>query len=514
MATTLPLRGLMLDAARLVESIEYDRRFIDFCAEWDVNAIVFRLTDDQGCAMRFRSHPELRMHANALDPEQVRELAEYGQQRGVELIPEIESFGHTRYITDVPEHADLSDKVLPTDWREGIIPLHPKTLGIFKDLYEEAAPLFPGRFLHAGCDEVSWGKSPFSRTLLETKSEAEVWGGHLNALYAIAEGLGKQMIVWGDMVLRKTPQILDHLDRRIIIHDWDYWTTETSVLHKWASHAVSKGFRVIGGPALIYANWGPRAGAGQPRNIDAYVEAYRALPADAAVGVLLTNWIPSRYLQNAIWDGLAYAAVAMKDGAASAQREAWPRFVERHFGCPWNSAWEEAFQLLYAVAPARGNCGPEIPRLFAPWSDDAQLRKVLEAGDAPSVPIDQLQKALEACALEVVKNQQDFEALVLTADYLAQLRRRDDRAREAARADDFSSTARILRTLAQEDRTLCDRLVADWNNTGRPLASLGKGPHVSGLVAEDRLAGCFVEASDYSTELAANPARFRELAQA
>ncbi len=76
-----PLRGLMLDAARLVESQEYYRRFLDFCAEWSVNAVIFRLTDDQGCALRFRSHPELVTHPNALTPEEAQALASYAAAR-------------------------------------------------------------------------------------------------------------------------------------------------------------------------------------------------------------------------------------------------------------------------------------------------------------------------------------------------------------------------------------------------------------------------------------------------
>jgi len=65
-------------------------------ADWGSNALVFRLTDDQGAAIRFESHPEFFTHKNALTAAQVRELVAYGQQRGVELIPEIESFGLRR----------------------------------------------------------------------------------------------------------------------------------------------------------------------------------------------------------------------------------------------------------------------------------------------------------------------------------------------------------------------------------------------------------------------------------
>jgi len=168
MTATLSLRGLMLDAARLVESLDYYRRFLDFCAGWRINAVIFRLTDDQGCAMRFRSHPELITHPNALTPANVGELARYAAERGVELIPEVQSFGHSHYITQTPEHADLDDQ--GTDgpsWANGLIPLHPKTLRILGDLYTEAAALTTdwqaGRAgdPRAGLDQAAvWGFGP------------------------------------------------------------------------------------------------------------------------------------------------------------------------------------------------------------------------------------------------------------------------------------------------------------------------------------------------------------------
>src|ERR1700756_5157088 len=47
------LRGLMVDAGRVPESLAYYRRVIDFCSDWEFNALQLRLADDQGCALRF-----------------------------------------------------------------------------------------------------------------------------------------------------------------------------------------------------------------------------------------------------------------------------------------------------------------------------------------------------------------------------------------------------------------------------------------------------------------------------
>jgi len=60
------LRGLMIDAARLPSNLEHYRRVIDFAREWSMNAVLFRVTDDQGCAMRFERHPELVTHEHAI----------------------------------------------------------------------------------------------------------------------------------------------------------------------------------------------------------------------------------------------------------------------------------------------------------------------------------------------------------------------------------------------------------------------------------------------------------------
>ena len=65
----LPLRGFVVDAARLPETMDYYRRLVRFCADWGMNVLLFRVADDQGTAVRFSSHPELIYHKNAFTPD-------------------------------------------------------------------------------------------------------------------------------------------------------------------------------------------------------------------------------------------------------------------------------------------------------------------------------------------------------------------------------------------------------------------------------------------------------------
>ena len=235
--------------------------------------------------------------------------------------------------------------------------MHPETLRIFNELYHEVAAIFPSTYLHGGCDEVNWGGSELSRQALRTKSRAEIWIEYLNSLNQIAAGLGRQFIVWGDVVLHKQPEILTKLNKKIIIMDWNYHEQDSAKIHEAFLKVSANGNRGIGAPALINYKWGPRAGTEQLRNIDAFADAYFEETDDNSLGVILTNWVPSRYLQNSIWDGFAYAAVAFKDGAATARASAFRRFVERHYRAGWNEEWSEALQIICDAAPPRFRAG-------------------------------------------------------------------------------------------------------------------------------------------------------------
>jgi hypothetical protein len=498
--SALPLRGLMLDAARWVESPDYYRRFLDFCAEWRINAVIFRLTDDQGCAVRFRSHPELVTHANALTPKAVAGLARYAAKRGVELIPEIESLGHARYITQTAQHADLNDHDPDgTAGYNAVIPLHPKTLRLLGDLYAETVELFPSRYLHAGCDEVNWGGSAFSRDLLATRSRAAVWSEYLNTLRARIEELGRQMIIWDDMVLQHDPGILDRLDRRIILHDWEYAGTDPAPVAARLALARDKGFRMIGGPALHWCKWGPRVGTAQLGNIDAYADVYRAAGDGASLGVIVTNWCPSRYVRDSIWDGLAYAAVAMNEGGAPARTIAFPRFVERHYGAAWDDAWAEVFTAVYDGAPTRH--GREPAPLVIPWANEDELQRAVGAAPMPSLPFERTLGRLDELQGRVRRHSADFAAFRLSIAYLAHLYWRHATVRGRAGGE----LATRLAEVARRDAAMADALAGDWRagRAGDPEIVFD-GIAGWGLGAQDRLHSRFMTAARFSRQ--ASPA--------
>lgn len=522
-----PIRGLMLDAARQVESLAYYERFFAFCQQWNVNAVLFRLCDDRGSALRFASHPELLTHPHALDSEQMRRLVHAAKQHGVTLIPEIESFGHSKYITASPAHRDLLDVPAPApgiapgpapgpgpDSSEfsGLCPVDPRTVALLSDLYREAAELFDSPYLHAGCDEVNWGGSQRSREALRTRKRHEIWAEFLNALHAQIAATGREMIVWADHVLRSEPRIMPLLDRRIILADWDYWTADTAKLAEYAQRAVDAGFRVIGVPAMGWCVWGPRFGDRQLDNVDAFIDAYRQGDDARRLGVIVSNWVPQRYLPLSIWDSLAYAGQRMQQGTGEPRQAVFARFVQQHFGAAWDSDWELTFHSLYLLPHVCIRCAPK--ELFdqampAMWRDAQSLEHVLRQQRIDVPPYATLGKQLTQCRSKVRCNLADFDALRLSVRYLDHLFWRAA-AVQSLLPDgdeiDAAGAGEMIAQIAQRDRELCDALIDDWNQA-RPADDWRLAMQPDAPNAADHLLANVAAAAEFSHELAQEPSR-------
>lgn len=511
-----PILGLMVDAGRLPEKLEYYRRMIEFCAEWGCNTLQFRIADNQGSALRFASVPGLITHKNAFTPKQLGDLAEYGQRHGVDLLPTIESFGHTGYITRSPVYAHLLDRE-PNGSSNftGLCPVNPETLELVAKLYREVASIFPSAYLHGGCDEVNWGGSALSRKALETKSRAQIWAEYLNSLNSVAVALHKEFIVWGDYVLHKQPQILGMLDKDIIVMDWNYAENDAVPLRRTLDRVAAHGARAIGAPGLSCYRWGPRVGIEQLRNVDAYANAYLESHHDASLGVVVTNWIPSRYVQNSIWDSLAYAAIVLSEGTATAQTSGFHRFVEKHYQSPWNEQWREVFESLYSTAPywpGSSTASWEGFTLPIPWSSDAQLTALLAHGASPRNPFTRIASLLVLLEPTVLANLSDFQSFALCIQYLERMFWRQSVVVEqiSQRPLNRSKATLLIQAIAARDQSLAEALTQAWD-AGRFADSAAAWQPVFDLQPKDQMLFQWKEAARYSASLAQHPERFIQL---
>lgn len=473
--------GLMIDAARQPESLDTCKKIIDFAADWQYNTILFRVSDDQGIAIKLESVPELIKTPDAFETDEIVTLVNYAESRGIMIIPEVESFGHTRYISDVPEFEHMRDVSEISGATSGLCPLADGILSLIEKIYIEVSNLFKAPYIHGGCDEVNWGGSQLSKQALESSTKEEIWSGYVNSLNLIAKKLNLQFMIWADHVLRKTPKTLGMIDRDIILLDWEYNVNKPEEIKPYIDRALEHGFKIIGAPAMFWGKWLLHIGAGQLRNITAWCEIFGNNDNDNALGVIITNWCPWRYLSNSYFDSAAYASVAFNKGYQKAADSAFRLFVEKHYSSAWNSDWKSLFELAgkFMLPRWKSSHPLEYPFIQTPWKNEETLLEALALPDTsnPEKELAYLLQLFEECSKNIRKNHSDFAAFQISFKYYKNIYSRIVLLQQIT--DD--NIADIIQKISEKDQQILNDIEIIWNRTRNPESKMKHqyAPHTS-----------------------------------
>ncbi len=187
----LPWRGIMLDSARHMQSIEFIQRLIDSMSLEKLNVLHWHLTDDQGWRLEIKRYPkltevggwrelasvsnvptreELRSHryGGYYTQEEVRKLVAYAAARNVMIVPEIEMPGHaSAALAAYPEFGSSNTPLKAPVDGYGIFPnlynTNEATFTFLENVLSEVMDLFPSPYIHIGGDEAfkeQWKSSP------------------------------------------------------------------------------------------------------------------------------------------------------------------------------------------------------------------------------------------------------------------------------------------------------------------------------------------------------------------
>ncbi len=308
----LHLLGYQNDAD--LESIE--AQLPDLAAR-GVNVLVLEV--DYG--FEFRSHPELRIADKVITRSGARRFVAACRKRGIEVIPQFQSFGHQSWakdtwplLTKYPE-LDLTPGAFPQN--EGLYcrewdPMNPRVYEIVYALVDEIVDAFDAEALHVGMDEVfliGHDASPSTRG----KDPAEVFAKAVNDMYRhVVRKRRLQMIVWGDRLIdaerydygewesskNNTWPAIYMIPKDIIIADWHYEKRDS---YPSLSVFLDKGFRVLP------TSW---------KDVEAsqkLIEYGQGLKHPGILGHLFTSW--SRVEKPADWPPLAANAGRVKPPA-------------------------------------------------------------------------------------------------------------------------------------------------------------------------------------------------------
>ena len=457
--------GVMLDSARLTETHSFYFDLVPYLAKWGYNTIWWHFTDDQGCSLKFDTRPELASQG-AFSKQEMKEFISCAHDHGIEVIPELESFGHMGYITRHEEYSHLSDAVEGKHFG-AICPSNPGTLEILEDLIGEVAELFTSECIHAGFDEVNFGSCPRCQERLREEKHWEIFARHVEKVQDIMARNGKKMMMWGDHLVSEA-ELADRIPKDIVICDWQYFDVEASSV----TGLLEKGFDVICCPALtnFFKVIHPRESNLQ--NIDAFSRVARSMQSESVVGMMNTVWCPYRFLQGAVVHGIALgASIFLND---SVERNSFAqKFAADYFGVSDAQAIGHAIGTLYTVVPDL-----LLVKSLAPLNRnefDTLGNMELKECERMGREAKKILTTLQANRPHVSRNINHYDDLIVTTEIIAGLALNGEDIRqlfEITTMDDLvAGTCRdpqareLTGSLADRTRSLHARALECWNRT-------------------------------------------------
>jgi len=226
-APELPWRGIMLDSARHMQSVEFIRQLIDWMALHKLNILHWHLTDDQGWRLEIKQYPKLTeigawrklpsitgtttRYGGYYTQEQVRGLVAYAAQRNITIVPEIEMPGHASAALAAYPQFGSSDVHLATPASEyGIFPtlynVNEETLTFLENILTEVMQLFPGTYIHVGGDEAKkdqWKASPQIQAQMKAlgiKDEDQLQSYFIKRIDAFLTAHGRRTLGWDEIL--------------------------------------------------------------------------------------------------------------------------------------------------------------------------------------------------------------------------------------------------------------------------------------------------------------------------
>jgi len=337
--------GYMLDSARCLERRSYYRRMIEFAAARGVNTILWHFTDDQGCAMEFDSIPGLAS-PHAYSKREMRSLIRFARKRGVILIPELESLGHSRFITRLSKYKHLRES---NTWMTSLCPVHPETRSIIRELLRETMEVFESPWVHAGLDEVDFGHHPNTRKALLQQSKTEIFTDYISFVHKVIGEGGCRMMMWGDHLL-SDPEMVADIPRDVIICDWHY---EPVVPEDSVQFFLEEGFDVLFCPALISDKQRLAPGRAALDNILSFARHRELADRGTVLGIVTTVWTPVRYMHDSLWAGLAAATDIMRGSGHFNLALSLREFTQDFYGFEASDEWTRACVEVFDRVPSR-----------------------------------------------------------------------------------------------------------------------------------------------------------------
>jgi len=291
--------GYQLDISRCkVPTMETLYRMADVLASLGYNQ--FQLYTEHTFA--YSKHRVVWEEASPMTPDEVRALDAYCAARGVELVPNQNSFGHLEHWLKHPEYNDLAEApfggTTHREWGNDyalrqpmcLNPTDPRSLTFLAGLYDELFPCFRSKYVNVGGDETVELLDDHVPALGRSAAEIASKGAHrvyvdfLNKIHGLCVERGHTMMFWADIILQH-PELLPALPDDVVCLNWGYEADHPFEAQTAAMEKSKRAFVVCPGTSA----WGSLSGrtANMMANVD---NAVAAAGRHGAKGAILADW--------------------------------------------------------------------------------------------------------------------------------------------------------------------------------------------------------------------------------
>ena len=339
-------RGYMLDISRnKIPTMDTLKKMVRSLAALRYNSLQLYMEH----TFAFAAHERVWAGFTPFTSEEIMELDGFCREYFIELVPNLNSFGHLGRWLRHAEYKGLAECDPPYIFEPTGQPMQAvlqpcrKSLEFMDSLYAEFLPNFTSRKFNIGCDEtVELGKGK-SAALCRKRGVTRVYLDFLKQLAGRAAKRGFEVEFWGDIIMHE-PALIKELPKHITALEWGYE----------AEHPFEKDtrtFRDSGVDFLVCPGtsvW--NAILGRTANMTANIRsAVRHGSRNGARGILLTDWGDFGHHQ---YYPVSWPGIAMAGGSA------------------WNASADTESKLPYGVSLA-----------FAPGSEGIRMAEfLLEAG--------------------------------------------------------------------------------------------------------------------------------------
>lgn len=218
-------RGIMLDISRCkVPSMDSLKSYIDLLVSFKFNQLQLYIEH----TFAFKNHETVWFGSSPVTAEEIVELDQYCSDRYIDLVPNLNSFGHLERWLKHPDYKHLAECPDGFDYPwggstdvGGVLYPCKASLDFIDSLYKEFLPNFSSTLFNIGCDE-TWelgiGKS---RKKTEKYGTEKIYLDFLLKLAGLVKKYNHKVMFWGDIILKK-PELIKELPHDITALNWGY----------------------------------------------------------------------------------------------------------------------------------------------------------------------------------------------------------------------------------------------------------------------------------------------------